>query len=517
MSTDNMSDAPLSPASPWAKRLKRFLIILSIPVVVGLFSAYMLWNTFFVYVEPNHMLLFISKSGDPLTGGQVLAKAGQKGVLEDVYGEGWHFVMPIVYTTQVKPNQVVPSGQVGIVTSLTGDAPEKGRVLAERHERGIWREVLMPGSYRLNPEGYKVEVVPMVKVEPGFIGIKRRLLVASDGDVEGIQEGVLAPGIYPINTKEFEVVSRDIGIYQTTFHAGSGKEKDGVISFPASDANIITLDCTVEWELKPEHWPRWLAKFGTREQIEQVVIKQHAQKICRDRGNNYKAQDFLDGVAREKFQDDFRQELAKACNEDKVIVRSAFIRNIIIPDNFLEQKRLERIAVETKLTSIEKTLTAETEKDVAKAKQTIDQAVQKVQEETDRLVGSINQTTQTLQDVTKAEIDQMRDEYAAKIATIDAMRKEVLGKADAEAKKLKETAESSIFKMKMDVFNRDNDAYLRYTMSQKLNDNLKLRLFQAGPGTLWTNMGDKSMNLFMPMPTEKAKPEKEPSKPEQKD
>jgi len=30
---------------------------------------------------------------------------------------------------------------------------------------------------------------------------------------------------------------------------------------------------------------------------------------------------------------------------------------------------------------------------------------------------------------------------------------------------------------------------------------MKLRLFQAGPGTFWTNLGDKTMNLFLPAPS----------------
>jgi hypothetical protein len=50
----------------------------------------------------------------------------------------------------------------------------------------------------------------------------------------------------------------------------------------------------------------------------------------------------------------------------------------------------------------------------------------------------------------------------------------------------------------MEVFANDADAYLQYTLSQSLNPALRLRLFQSGPGTFWTNMGDKSMNLFMP-------------------
>jgi len=54
--------------------------------------------------------------------------------------------------------------------------------------------------------------------------------------------------------------------------------------------------------------------------------------------------------------------------------------------------------------------------------------------------------------------------------------------------------------MQMDVFGSDSDSFLRYTMSQNLNQAMRLRLFQSGPGTFWTNMGDKSMNMFVPAP-----------------
>lgn len=74
----------------------------------------------------------------------------------------------------------------------------------------------------------------------------------------------------------------------------------------------------------------------------------------------------------------------------------------------------------------------------------------------------------------------------------------LLGVAKADAKKLLETPKSSLHKMQMDVFANDAEAFLRYTMSQRLNSTLRLRLFQSGPGTFWTNIGDKSMNFVLP-------------------
>src|SRR5207248_2410430 len=94
--------------------------------------------------------------------------------------------------------------------------------------------------------------------------------------------------------------------------------------------------------------------------------------ICQVRGSRYGAQDFLDGEKREKFQTDFRAELDRVCEAENVVVRSAFIRNIIIPDKFLVEKREQRLAVETKLTAEALTLTALTEAEVAEAQKGID-------------------------------------------------------------------------------------------------------------------------------------------------
>ncbi len=490
---------------------KRRALLLGLPLAGLLILLLLLWNIFFHKVPPGSMLVIISKNGTPLEEGQILAKEGQKGIQETVLGEGWHFVWPIIYTTELKPNVVVEPGKVGIVTALGGAVPGDGRVLAEKEdEKGIRRKVLLPGSYRINPYGYKVEQVAMTRIEPGFVGIKRRLLgvdgtnqFAMKANEKGIVKNeILQPGLYPINTQEYQVIACEVGIDQTSYNSGKGST--GAMVFPARDGNAISLECTIEWELKPKYWPEWLAKYGSDKTIEQIVIDQHARKICRDRGFNYGAQDFLDGAKREKFQEDFRAELDKICKADNVVVRSAFIRNIIIPENFLEQKRLERLAVETRLTSEALTQTALSDAEVAEAKQMIEQRKSEVEAETVRMVALIERETENVKMLTEAEIEKIKAEYGAKIGELDTQRKQALGEAEAEATKLKETAKSSLYKMKMELFGREGDAFLRYTMSQQLNPKMQLRLFQSGPGTLWTNMGNKNMNFMLPL----ASPEK---------
>src|SRR5262249_44536734 len=108
---------------------------------------------------------------------------------------------------------------------------------------------------------------------------------------------------------------------------------------------------------------------------------------------------------------------------------------------------------------------------------------------------------------TDAEIEKLKAEYAEKIAALDAERQKLTGEADAQVTKMKETARSNLTKLKLDVFQNDGSAYLRYSMAEQLNPKMVLRLFHAGPGTLWTNMEGKNISLLMPTPgTGDAKP-----------
>jgi hypothetical protein len=506
----------MPPTARWALRVGLLCAAALIFLIVT-------WNAFFHYVPPGKMLVIVAKNGSDLPPGQVLAEQGQRGIQRDVLGEGWHFVMPVVNATELKDNTVVPAGQIGIVTALGGVKPRNGRVLAEEDdEQGIRRKVLPPGAYRLNPYGYTVEPVGVTEIKPGYVGVRRRLLGKEGkgrfaemiGEEKGILREVLQPGLYYVNTKEFEVLPEEIGIEQTTYKYDPDSRKSSAIVFPVKDGNNISIDVTIEWEVLPQNMPALVAEFGgqsnnrsgTWQNIERNVIDQQVRKISRDRGFNYGAQDFLDGDKREAFQNDFMHELERICKEKNVVIRSAFIRNIVIPEDFLRQKRERQIAAETKITNEAKEKTAQSDAEVEREKRLIDQRVQKVQAETARMVAGIDRDVQNFESLTDAEIDKLKSQYASQIAELEAQQKRVTGEAEAQVKQLKETAKSSLYKMKLDVFGNDGSAYLRYSLAEQLNPKIVLRLFQSGPGTFWTNMDGKGVNLLLQTPGANGRP-----------
>jgi hypothetical protein len=483
---------------PW----RRWLLVAGVPLLVALAFFIVTWNAFYKYVPPGKILVVVSKNGSELPAGQVLADPGQKGIQRDVLAEGWHFVMPVIYTTELRDQTVIPPGKAGVVTALGGTRLAAGQLLAETDdEQGIRRHVLLPGAYRMNPYGFTIEQVPAVEIKPGFVGVQRRLLgsdnagrFADKPGEKGILRDVLQPGLYYINPKEYEIIPSEVGIYQTSYRQDHGN----AITFPGRDGNTISIECTIEWEVLPRDIPALVSEFRTRAGVEKNVISVQASNISQYRGANYGAQDFLDGEKRETFQADFEAELERVCKEKNVMVRSAFIRNIVIPDAFLQQKRDRQLAIEMQETNKAKQEMAGSEADVQREKSMVQQSEIKVQAETAALVAGIDREVQNLTSLTEAEIEKLKAEFAAQIAQLEAERKKTIGEADAEVTKMKETAKSSLYKMKMDVFQNDGNAFLRYTLADQLNPKLVLRLFHSGQGTFWTNMGDKNMQLLLP-------------------
>src|SRR2546421_6063409 len=78
-------------------RIKRWAVAILVPAVLILVLFLLMWNVFFHYVPPGKMLVITAKNGTSLPQGRILAQAGEQGIQEQVLGEGWHFVTPIIY------------------------------------------------------------------------------------------------------------------------------------------------------------------------------------------------------------------------------------------------------------------------------------------------------------------------------------------------------------------------------------------------------------------------------------
>ncbi len=205
--------------------------VVGIVAVLAALEFMWLWGFCRFYVGPEKMAIITAKNGDPLEPGQILAREGQKGIWEEPLGEGRHFLNPIFYDRQIVPVTIIPPGKVGIVTSKVGDELPEGEFIAERGQKGIWRSVLGPGKYRMNPYGYNIEIVDAISIPIGYAGVITSLSgeQAPNGEFagarqKGVRKDVLQPGLYYVNPKEYKVDVLEIGINQVSLLGQSGSK-----------------------------------------------------------------------------------------------------------------------------------------------------------------------------------------------------------------------------------------------------------------------------------------------------
>ncbi len=182
------------------------------------------------YVPPGHMAIVTAKSGKNPSPGAILVEDGEKGIRREVLAEGRHFLDPVFYDVKIVPAIQIPLGKVGLVTSKVGAELPPGEIIAPDHRsKGLWRDVLGPGTYRLNPQGYQVEIVDAINIPVGYAGVvtSQTGKAPQPGTFAGLGEkgvlrDILQPGLYYINTRAYQVNVIEIGMNQVSMTGEDG-------------------------------------------------------------------------------------------------------------------------------------------------------------------------------------------------------------------------------------------------------------------------------------------------------
>lgn len=210
---------------------KEALAVAAVPVALALAGlAGFVWTCCRVYVPAGHMAIVTSKTGKALPAGQILAEPGEKGVQRIPLAEGRHFLNPVNNDWRIVPVQTVEVGQVAVVTSKSGKELAPGEILAaDALSKGVWKDVLGPGTYRLNPEGYDVRTMDAISIPIGYVGVvtsqtgkpAKPGAFALSGE-KGVMEKVLQPGLYYVNSRAYQIDVVEVGMNQVSIVGKSG-------------------------------------------------------------------------------------------------------------------------------------------------------------------------------------------------------------------------------------------------------------------------------------------------------
>ena len=537
------------------------------------------WGFCRFYVGPDQMAIITAKRGDELPPGQILAQKGQRGIQEEVLGEGRHFLNPIFYEREFRSVVSIPPGKVGIVTSKVGEELPADEFLAERGQKGIWRNVLGPGKYRMNPAGYQIDVVDAISIPIGYDGVVTSLSgkqtlpseFAKQGE-KGVRSDVLQPGLYFVNPREYKVDVLEIGVNQVSLlgkgggavitkalmtsqnaamdqlqqnmlqeqqakradymqsesssgmrlgreasaatKIAAGLKKAGInvsdsvavpsaspaapasslsfvlnqfVEFPSRDGFEISLDMTVEFELRPKDVAWIFRTYGDLPAAVDKVIMPQILSVSRLKGSAYGAKDFIVGEGREKFQNELTDSLAQTLAEKRIKIHNALIRHVNVPGQILDPIQQASLAQEQDLTNQEKQNTAKKQAELNTGLSLIGQRREQVAQETEKIKALVKADEE--KQVAEIQGDTMRQsaEIEKQTAGVIAERITTLGSADAEVVRLVEGERARGQQLKVKAFG-DAEAYNLWTLASGIGDDLKINIIHAGPGTLWTDL-----------------------------
>lgn len=556
----------------------RRLIALVIGLVLVLIAGIGIigWFTFRIYIPEDRCAVLIRKMGDALPEGQLVARErGQKGIHEAVLGPGRYFYNPIVWEAELVPLQVIPSGnpstwewihslsatqrdelragafkfkgefpKIGVVTRRVGKPAATGQVVVTRESgvKGILREVLTPGTYKINPYVHDVELHPATVIPAGFVGVVTNLFgdepavqatvgfvepayergaEATDAPAEagdaagediayisyvrplanpgerGTLRDVLQPGVYFINPKLQKVTLIEIGFNEYSQTKTSDPESYR-ISFPSDTGYLIRVGVTVVWGVHPEHAAEIINEFGNIDRVLDKVIGPQLRSICRNIGSTYAARDFIHGEKREQFQRDLTAELQRICRRKNVEVLIALVREIEVhapaagPEGSEVTEDLKR-TIQQSYVAVEKQLTKEKQREAATARAQLEEERKKI----DIARETIQADTRVAVADTLADGEKEAAEIAAQanlevatvqeqVARLDAQRIEILGQANADVDKMKNQAEADGYELLVNALG-SGKAYNLYTFAENFKPE-SIRLFFAGDGTFWTDL-----------------------------
>lgn len=210
--------------------MKRSLLLLPFILLFAHLIPLISWLSCRIYVPAGTMAIITAKTGAPLPPGQILAESGQKGVQHDPLPEGRHFRNPITHSWRVVPLITIPVGKVGVVTSKVGKELPPGEILTpDTQSKGVWKDVLGPGAYRLNPEGYEVAILDAINIPIGYVGIvtSQTGTPVKPGEFatlgqQGVMRDILHPGLYYINPRAYQVDVLEIGMNQISINGRAG-------------------------------------------------------------------------------------------------------------------------------------------------------------------------------------------------------------------------------------------------------------------------------------------------------
>jgi uncharacterized membrane protein YqiK len=278
----------------------------------------------------------------------------------------------------------VEPDMVGVVTTLDGKPIEAGEIagpVIDGHEnfqnvqafldgggrRGLQEQILLSGTWNLNPWFVQVEQVRMVEIPIGYVGVVISYVGKAHVDVSGIEfkhgdlvesghKGVwvtpLYPGKHPLNTSVMKVelvpTTNIVLNWATRTETHHYDEKLSSITVRSRDGFAFSLDVSQIIHVGALDAPKVISRVGSMQNMVDHVLQPIVGNYFRNSAQDYTVLDFLS--ARSQRQDEAAQHIREALAAYDVQAIDTLIGDINPPAQLMQTQTDRKIAEEQRKT-----------------------------------------------------------------------------------------------------------------------------------------------------------------------
>ena len=273
---------------------------------------------------------------------------------------------------------------VGIVTTLDGRSIEPGEIAGPAiagHDnfqnaqafldgvgrRGLQEQILLSGTWNLNPWFVRVEQVPMVQIPIGYVGVVISFVGKAHEDVSGLEfkhgdlvnmghKGVwvtpLYPGKHPINSRVMKVelvpTTNIVLNWAARTEAHHYDEKLSSITVRSRDGFAFNLDVSQIIHVGALDAPKVISRVGSMQNLVDHVLQPIVGNYFRNSAQDYTVLDFLS--ARSQRQVEAAEHIRAAIGAYDVQAIDTLIGDIHPPAQLMQTQTDRKIAEEQRQT-----------------------------------------------------------------------------------------------------------------------------------------------------------------------
>lgn len=341
----------------------------------------------FIIVPEGKIGLILANDGSEIPTGAILARKvdsdnfqdadmflnnnGQKGRQTSYITAGTYRINTFAFTVTIADMVSISENRVGVVTTLDGLPIEKDQIAGNNVEghnnfqnfdvflenhgcRGLQPQIILAGSYNINPWAVQIEEILMTEVPIGYVGVVISYIGDDGQDVTGATfkhgnivakgfRGVwfepLGPGKYPLNkyTMKMEIVPTTNLVLNWANARSEAHALDknlSTITVRSKDGFPFNLDVSQIIHIPANEAPKVIARFGSMTNLVSQVLEPTIGNYFRNSAQDSDVISFLS--TRKERQESAKDHIRAVLEEYNVNAVDTLIGDINPPEALMK-------------------------------------------------------------------------------------------------------------------------------------------------------------------------------------